>query len=84
MKRYYIYKIQTEEIPTPIPESTDEDDEELIEESSLPESYQPSQNCGNCAAYVELTGMCSLWNAPVDVTYWCSSWTDTIGELDER
>lgn len=41
---------------------------------SLPESYQLSQNCGNCAAYNALTKICSMYNAPVLPNYWCKSW----------
>ena len=68
MKKYYIYKVKTK-IDEPV--------------GKLPDSYQPSQNCGNCAYYVDLTGMCSKYNAPVDVTYWCSSWTKINGEYYE-
>lgn len=41
---------------------------------SLPNSYLPSQSCRNCAAYEVITGICSVYNAPVMASYWCGSW----------
>lgn len=46
---------------------------EMIPES-LPNSYLPSQSCGNCAAYDPKISICSIYIAPVMASYWCRSW----------
>lgn len=77
MKRYYVYQQTPKQDDNPGIQDDNPGRKypsgELIPES-LPESYQPSQNCGNCAAYDPITTMCSTYSAPVVSTYWCSTW----------
>jgi hypothetical protein len=42
--------------------------------ATLPESYQPSHRCGNCAAFKAETRMCLAYNDVVWPDYVCAGW----------
>jgi len=58
----------------------DDDEDELEEESGLPDNYRPASspdvpanhNCGNCGYFKQF--YCHEWDAQVSSSYYCNAW----------